>query len=77
MAAQGLDQGLTLPEVAMALNDCLRQATAVLWLVVPKLRRESAHARTFDGNFELKIMRMRADSRRNFWTTNQKTAVHN
>ena len=27
MASQGSDQGLTLPEVAMALNECLRQAT--------------------------------------------------
>ena len=37
--------------------------TAVFWLVVQKLRRESAHARTFDGDFELKIiMRMRGFS---------------
>ena len=29
---------------------------------LPKLRRESAHARTLDGDFELKIMRMRGFS---------------
>ena len=44
------------------LNSRGKPGTAVFWLVVQKLRRESVHARTFDGNFELKIMRMRGFS---------------
>ena len=34
MAAQGSDQGLTLPEVAMAHNECLRKADSGMngWL---------------------------------------------
>ena len=36
--------------------------TAVFRLVVQKLRRETAHAHTFDGDFDLKIMRMRGFS---------------
>ena len=38
---------------------------------VQNLRRESAHACTFNGDFELNY----ADSRRTFWTAKQKTAV--
>ena len=38
--------------------------TAVFRLVVQKLRRESAHARPFGGDFELKILRMREFSSR-------------
>ena len=38
--------------------------TAVFRLVVQKLRRESAHARTFGGDFGLKILRMRGFSSR-------------
>ena len=38
--------------------------TAVFSLAVQKLRRESAHARTFGGDFELKILHMRAFSSR-------------
>ena len=40
------------------------ECTEVFWLVVQKSRRESAHARTLDGHFELKIMRMRGFSSR-------------
>ena len=40
----------------------------------PKARRESAHARTFDGDFELKILRMRGFSSR-FWTMDLKFPV--
>ena len=36
--------------------------TAVFWLVVQKLRRESAHAGTFDRDFELTVMRIRGFS---------------
>ena len=39
-------------------------STAVFRLVVQKLRRETAHAHTFDGDFDLKIMRMREFSSR-------------
>ena len=39
-----------------------KQSTAIFRLVVQKLRRETAHAHTFDGDFELKIMRMRGFS---------------
>ena len=42
----------------------LLKSTEVFWLVVQKSRRESAHARTLDGHFELKIMRMRGFSSR-------------
>ena len=42
--------------------------------VVLKLRRESAHARTFGGDFELKILRMRRFSSR-FWTMDLKSPV--
>ena len=38
--------------------------TAVFRLVVQKLRRESAHARPFGGDFELRILRMREFSSR-------------
>ena len=48
--------------------------TAVFRLVVQKLQRESVHARTFGGDFELKFCAC-ANSRHNFWTTNLKTAV--
>ena len=36
-----------------------KYSTAVFSLVVQKSRRESAHARTFGGDFELKFLRMR------------------
>ena len=39
-------------------------ATGIFQLVVQKSRRESAHARPFGGNFELKILRMRGFSSR-------------
>ena len=42
--------------------------------VVLKSRRESAHARTFGGDFELKILRMRGFSSR-FWTMDLKSPV--
>ena len=42
----------------------VRRDTAVFRLVVQKSRRESAHARTFGGDFELKILRMREFSSR-------------
>ena len=42
--------------------------------IVLKSRRESAHARTFGGDFELKILRMRRFSSR-FWTMDLKFPV--
>ena len=36
--------------------------TGIFRLVVQKLRRESAHARPFGGDFELKMLRMRGFS---------------
>ena len=42
--------------------------------VVLKSRRESAHARTFGGDFELKNLRMRGFSSR-FWTMDLKSPV--
>ena len=42
--------------------------------VVLKSRRESAHARTFGGDFELKTLRMRGFSSR-FWTMDLKFPV--
>ena len=42
--------------------------------VVLKSRRESAHARTFGGDFELKFLRMRGFSSR-FWTMDLKSPV--
>ena len=49
--------------------------SAVFWLEVQKLRRESAHARSFDGDFELTMMRMHRFSSQ-FLKTNQKNAVY-
>ena len=40
------------------MDNQLAKHTAVFWLVVQKLQREPAHARTLDGDFELTIMRM-------------------
>ena len=42
--------------------------------VVLKSRRESTHARTFGGDFELKILRMRGFSSL-FWTMDLKFPV--
>ena len=45
-------------------NRQTRTITGIFQLVVQKSRRESAHARPFGGNFELKILRMRGFSSR-------------
>ena len=44
-------------------------------LVVQKSRRESAHARTWAGILNRKFCAC-VNSRRNFWTTNLKSTVH-
>ena len=51
------------------------QCTGNFKSVVLKSRRESAHARTFGGDFELKILRMRRFSSR-FWTMDLKSPVY-
>ena len=51
-----------------------KPCTAVFRLVVQKSRRESAHAQNFQFKSPPKG-RACVDSRRDFWTTNLKTAV--
>ena len=60
---------LTLPCLSIATT-----ATVDFQLVVQKLRREFAHAQNFLFKIKAKV-RACADSRRDFWTTNWKSAV--
>ena len=52
-------------------NQLAQHCTGNFKSIVLKSRRESAHARTFGGDFELKILRMRGFSSR-FWTMDLK-----
>ena len=48
--------------LSMRIIELNARHTGVFRLVVQKLRRESAHARPFGGDFELKMLRMRGFS---------------
>ena len=54
------------------LHACLTSFTEVCRLVGTNLRRKSAHAHTFGGDFEFKILRI---SDRKFVPTNLQTSV--